>query len=284
MNLKIRDLSKNDIEKAMELVLAEGWNQTTQDWLFMIENSKNHCYAIDVDGKLVATGVVMIYSGKIAWIGMVLVNQNFRGWGIGRKLFERLILEANSMEAIKLDATPAGKKMYEKFGFHEEFQILRMVRIPGRFEAQVDISRDFKEILKNDLSLISECDEHAFGVKRDDLIQYLLDDKAVKGWKCAVENETNDFLLGRKGNRFVQIGPVVAVSSKNAIALISRSMNELVDETIVLDVLEDKKELISWLNSVGFEKQRSFTRMYSGKKIPDGNTDVQYLICGPEFG
>ena len=275
---------ENDVENAMELVLAEGWNQTTQDWYFMIENSENRCYAVDVDGKLVATGVTVIYSGKLAWIGMVLVNQHFRRRGIGNKLFEQLVREVRCMNTIKLDATPTGKKVYEKFGFREEFQILRMIRKPGQFETKVNIKADFKEIHKNDLTLISKCDENTFGVNRKDLIQYLLNDKVVKGWHCARGNHVSDFVLGRNGNKFVHIGPVVATSSGNAAALISKTINELKDEMIVLDVLEDKKELIAWLRSAGFEKRRLFTRMYSGEKLPVENPDDQYLICGPEFG
>ena len=50
-----------------------------------------------------------------------------------------------------------------------------------------------------------------------------------------------------------------------------------------LDVPEDREDLIKWLESVGFVKQRHFVRMYLNDN-PFPGTRNQYLISGPEFG
>jgi hypothetical protein len=52
----------------------------------------------------------------------------------------------------------------------------------------------------------------------------------------------------------------------------------------VVDVLNDKKQLINWLNAFGFRSQRHFVRMYLDANPLPGRPENQYLICGPEFG
>jgi len=51
-----------------------------------------------------------------------------------------------------------------------------------------------------------------------------------------------------------------------------------------MDVLQDKGELIKWLEHQGFEIQRPFTRMYLKSNCYSGEPGFQYLISGPEFG
>ncbi len=283
MLIKLRSLCKNDIEDAMKLVLSEGWNQTEEDWQFITENPENRCFAAEVDGKLVATAVAMIYSAKLAWIGMVLVNKQWRGKGIAKQLFNEVIKEVNSLEAIKLDATPAGRMVYEKFGFREDFRILRMIRKPGHFEIQHEDKIILQEIHESNLPAILEFDMKTFGIARPQLLRYL-NNSSVKGWYIKKENRIAGFLLGRYGNKYIQIGPVAAASPEFAISLISKVLKVLSDKAVVADVLEDKKKLGDWLISVGFETQRPFIRMYRIKNPFPGNPDNQYLIGGPEFG
>jgi len=52
----------------------------------------------------------------------------------------------------------------------------------------------------------------------------------------------------------------------------------------VVDVLCDKKELMDWLNEIGFATQRDFIRMYKDENHFPGNIHMLHLICGPEFG
>ena len=67
-------------------------------------------------------------------------------------------------------------------------------------------------------------------------------------------------------------------------ALISQMMLKLEGKPLVLDVPADKDELINWLTSIGFIRQRDFVRMYMNSNPCPGKTENQFLICGPEFG
>jgi len=66
--------------------------------------------------------------------------------------------------------------------------------------------------------------------------------------------------------------------------LIRKALKELINQPVVLDVLNEKEDLINWLNSIGFTMQRQFVRMYKKENSFPGIVNKQYLICGPEFG
>lgn len=282
--LKIRKLLPEDIEKAMELVFAESWNQTKEDWDLLINGAQNICLAAEIRGKLVATATAINYSNKVAWIGMVLVNKEYRGKGISKVLLNALFEGLRSCESIKLDATPAGQHVYKKVGFADEYVIDRMVNTS--FNADLpELTRSLvRKIQKDDIPAIIEFDKHVFGADRTQLIHTLTSNNPSMSWVLEQNNTISGFILGRKGNKYNQIGPLSAQSIADVKILMSQVLNSLNGQAIVIDVLEDKSETIEWLTSIGFEKQRDFTRMYKGDNLYAGNTRFQYLICGPELG
>ena len=67
--------------------------------------------------------------------------------------------------------------------------------------------------------------------------------------------------MGRPGSNYYQLGPLIAESTEASIALLSRALSGLEDYPVVVDVLKDKEELISWLVAQGFTQQRELIRM-----------------------
>ena len=139
-------------------------------------------------------------------------------------------------------------------------------------------------VSSNDVKNISDFDQHIFGVNRSSLIKYLLSEYPQKAWMFKRNNLITGIALGRTGNKYHHIGPVFAANIDDAKKLIASAVNELKHQPIVVDVMFDKKDLISWLHENGFTIQRKFVRMYKGKNLFPGDIGNQYLICGPEFG
>ena len=123
-----------------------------------------------------------------------------------------------------------------------------------------------------------------FGANRAQLIKYLVREYPGKGVLLKRNDRITGFALGRDGNKYHQIGPVVASNSADARILITNALKKLINQPIVVDVLRDKEDLIDWLSSIGFIEQRYFIRMYKKENTFPGITSNQYLICGPEFG
>ena len=282
--ITIRSMMLIDLDGAMRLSVAEGWNQTENDWRLFIEDPVNVCLLAERDNRVVATTTSINYANEQAWIGMVLVDKEYRGLGLSKSLLSRVLEKLSSFKSIKLDATAAGQPVYQKFGFNDEYLVSRMVNLSMKNVEVENFNLQVERIHLRDINEIIALDESVFGVKRKQLIEFLVRENPNRGWVVKRGEKTIAFALGRKGSRYFQVGPVVASSSFDAKVLISKSLEDLTQQAVVVDVLGDKTDLFQWLNSVGFTRQRDFVRMYKGENHFPGKTANLFLICGPEFG
>ncbi len=136
----------------------------------------------------------------------------------------------------------------------------------------------------SNLQVILALDECIFGVTRFQLIEFLLLAYPARAWLLKNNNSITGFALGRDGNKYHHVGPVVASTTHDAKILITKALNQLTHQSVIVDVLCDKEDLVNWLSSIGFIRQRHFIRMYKKENPLPGITSRQYLICGPEFG
>ena len=69
------------------------------------------CFAARVGGRLIGTVTTTTYGRSVAWIGMMVVDPDFRRKGIGTALMRRAIdhVQGRGVRVLKLDATPAGR-------------------------------------------------------------------------------------------------------------------------------------------------------------------------------
>src|SRR5438876_12316402 len=88
---EIPTLARADIPAAMRLKDAAGWNQTETDWLRLLSFSPDGCFAAEVEGRIIGTVTTIRYEDRFAWIGMMLVDSEYRGRGIGTALLTRTI-------------------------------------------------------------------------------------------------------------------------------------------------------------------------------------------------
>ena len=281
----LRPMQLSDIGSAMKLSNAEGWNQTEKDWKLFLVNPGNICMVAESDNRVIGTTTAINYSNQVAWIGMVLVDTEYRGQGVSKSLLTTIFKKLESCKSVKLDATPAGQQVYKKFDFKDEYLVSRMTNSLMK-NLPLDDDSDIlpKPIQQKHIQKIIALDETTFGANRAQLIKYLVREYPDKGMVLKRNNRITGFALGRDGNKYHQIGPVVASNSGDARILITKALKKLVNQPIVVDVLRDKEDLLDWLSSIGFIEQRYFIRMYKKENTLPGITSNQYLICGPEFG
>ena len=277
-------MQPGDIVYAMKLSNAEGWNQTENDWKLLIESPQNVCLVAEYNKKIIGTTTAMNYANQIAWIGMVLVAKESRGQGVSKLLLTNILKKLESFESIKLDATPAGKQVYQKFDFKDEYLITRVVTGSMTNLSFEDDTTLAESIRLKDIEEIVALDEHVFGTNRRQLIESLINRYPHKAWLLKRNNSIAGFALGRDGNKYHQVGPVCGSTINDVKMLIRRALKELIYQPVVIDVLSEKEDLISWLHSIGFTMQRHFVRMYKKENLFPGIVNKQYLICGPEFG
>ncbi len=283
--VSLRQLDIKDIGQAVKLSNAEKWNQTEKDWELLIQNPQNICLAAVDGSRVIGTATAINYKNEVAWIGMVLVDKEYRGQKVSKMLLSALFEQLGSCRSLKLDATPPGQPVYQKYGFKNEYLVHRYTApfIPLKslhFENEISPER----VSLSNVKEIIEFDKRVFGANRKQLIRFLINNYPNSAWMLRKEGQITGIALGRKGKRFQQIGPVLASSTEDAKKLIAKPLEVFENQPVVIDILDDKKELMNWLHTIGFTKQRHFFRMYQNENLYPGIPKSQFLICGPEFG
>ena len=164
--MRLREMTGADIPAGLRLKEVAGWNQTAADWQRFLDRSPHGCFVAEMDGQVRGTVTTIPYERCFAWIGMVLVDPGYRGRGFGTALLERAIeyLDGLNLSALKLDATPQGKPLYEKLGFRSEYEIGRWTLRRGGSESQKPVRTAVREPVTPELlERVCRWDREVFG-------------------------------------------------------------------------------------------------------------------------
>jgi GNAT superfamily N-acetyltransferase len=277
--LQLRTLSDNDIAGCMALSAEAGWNQTPDDWsLFM---RSGIVFGLpDADGHAVATGAILPYAEKFAWISMVLVTASRRRQRIGTRILETCCAEIarRGMVAV-LDATPAGERVYRPLGFEPLFKLSRWQGEGRGGRAKISQMRGgIRPMTEGDMAAIAALDADAFGARRT----FLLESFFRRAPQLAFMTE-NGFVLARPGRIATQIGPLAASDEREAAELLDAAL-ETVAGPVFLDLSDRWDNLVRQIERQGFTVQRPFLRMALRHHAPFGDSARTFVVAGPEFG
>jgi GNAT superfamily N-acetyltransferase len=251
-------LEPSDVPQAFRLSQAASWNQTPEDWTLVIEMSPDGCFAMELDGSVVATTTTIRYGTSLAWIGMVLTHPEFRGRGFARALMLRALDHLDGVETVKLDATPMGEPLYRQLGFSDECTIERWL-LPAHASRPVPFDPYIPD---------PTLDQEAFGADRAALLKRLAGTDAASVRGVA-------FAMGR-GGRF---GPCVSRSREAALTLAHWYLARQSDRPVLWDCFPDN----NLAQLLGFEFSRRLTRMVRGRSLKTDNSLI-YAGAGFEFG
>jgi len=272
-----------DIPAGLSLCRAAGWNQTAEDWaMFLKLSPKGCCVAVDDEGQVRGTVATVRYENRFSWIGMVLVHPAVQRQGIGIQLLRESLQILGEEETIKLDATPAGRKVYVQLDFVDEYPITRMEL------KEVSVSKlensDALPVLTKEMPSVLEIDHRVFGASRGKVLQSVLKRAPQFAFFLQDSEGIEGYCFGRKGYLFSHIGPVIARDSDSARKVVSAALRNCQGRPVVIDAPHHSPEWLQWLSSIGFREQRPLLRMYRGTNAYPGIPEKQFAILGPEFG
>lgn len=267
MDLQVYRLTVGDIPAAMELSSAAGWNQTAEDWRALLELDPEGCLGLTCDGRLVATTTLVCHDSRLAWLGMVLTHREYQRRGFARRLVEEALAlaDARKVESVKLDATDAGRHLYEILGFREEQEIQRWA---GTGAAATLAGG-------GDHSSIAPLDREAFGADRSRFLEVLAKRLAPIG-------DEDGFALWRPGCRASYVGPCVARTPEKARSLLQCRLGAG-EQPWYWDVFPANAAAVSLATEMGFQVVRKLLRMVRGAS-QSGNDSMIYAAAGFEIG
>jgi GNAT superfamily N-acetyltransferase len=279
--LLLRAMRPEDAEAALALSDEAGWNQTVEDWRFMLGQGPA-IGLLEPGGSWIGSSLVLPRGPAVSWISMVLVGRRHRGKGLGTMLLDRCIEAVQASGAVPgLDATELGRPVYLPKGFCDLYPISRW-----RLDAQPLAPRapdgcTIRRLTETDLGRAIAFDEPRTRMERGASLRYLLGRAPDHAWFAEIGGELVGFALGRPGRKSAQIGPVVADRVDVALALIGR-MTAL-GEPVILDVPDVHRPVADWLQREGAVRVRGFVRMTLGEAPGLNDPRSIFALAGPEL-
>lgn len=253
--LTLNILDKYDIAGLIALSASVGWDYDEHEIRTVMSSGKIVGHKNEA-GQIVSSAAIIPYDGNLASIGMVIVNQEYRGQGLGKEATQMCVDYVTEKTTTMLIATPEGKPLYENMGFKEVASVHKFIcstykpaniKPPGALFFRVE---ELKEI---DLDEVINIDNDAFGDSR----RKFLTARVRQAHQALVIKNSSDRVIGYGlsilGPVNLILGPIVAPDTKSAEYLI----NELAKNhhgKLRIDVPDGKEEIKNFLRDRGFEK------------------------------
>ena len=257
----IRLLTSADLDGAFGLSTGAGWNQRLADWRMLLQ--------LAPAGSFAAGGRPdRRHRDRHRLRHVRLDRDDARGSGlarpgIGGQLLEEAIGAVPPELPIRLDATPLGRSLYERYGFQDEAELTRHVAEPSRLagDPTCDLTaRPVRGLTPVDLRSVIAQDDRVFGAHRRILLEWALLGAAHYAHVIDTDAGVQD-CFGRPGRLFDQIGPVVAADDETARLLVGASLREAAGRAVIVDAYDGHDEFIEWLQTRGFYATRPLFRM-----------------------
>lgn len=280
-------LTESDVPAAHALSTAEGWNQTPADWARLIRLEQAGCFAARDGNRLVGTVTTTTYGSTLAWIGMMIVHPDFRGRGLGAALMRMALDHAHGLgiACVKLDATPAGRPLYESLGFTLESELERWQGRAAPAAGSTDAGDGQTGSGTDATQSLLALDRAAYGADRSRLLGLLAAD--APGGPLAVttaDGRTEGCALLRPGRAATYIGPVLASSAAAAERLLDGMLARCTGQEVCLDWNPHGLLDAGMLTARGLAKRRGLARMRLGPPVVGSAPESICAIAGPAVG
>ncbi len=265
-----------DLPEGMRLKAEAGWNQVEADWRRFLDMADGGAFVAEREGRVVGSVTSRLF-GPVGWVAMLLVERARRGEGIGRRLLMRSLehMKFQGAESFRLDATAAGRPLYESLGFRVDFPLARyrgVLRNAGGDETTRAVGPEEAEA-------VAALDRTVTGTDRRVLIKRLLHDNPDD---CLVAGSVQGFVCWRPGSGADQVGPCIAGPECGG-GLLDGVSRRLAGREVIVDVLTAHREAVNWAEGSGLRPSREFWRMTRGEAVVEDQSRL-WASSGPEMG
>lgn len=255
-----RPMSAAELETVMSWAAAEGWNPGLADAAAFHAADPEGFFLTCVNDDPVAAISVVNHDDRNAFLGLYLCRPDWRGRGIGYATWTHALSHAGA-RTVGLDGVPAQEANYRVSGFVRTGASLRH---EGRVEAVA--SPTIRPATADDQPALMALDAQATGHARPRfLTAWLSGDGQLRETRVlTTEGEIAGFATWRACAIGTKIGPVIAPSVSDALALIADIAALRPDGPLIVDVPEANTALRRELEQAGFTIPFSTARMYRG--------------------
>lgn len=281
--LQFQKLNFEGLKILLKWAEDEGWNPGPYDADVYWGTDPEGFYGYYYEGNLIGGGAIVSYNKEFGFMGLFIVDPEYRSLGIGRKLWyqrrDTLLSRLNKNASIGMDGVIAMQPFYQKGGFEIAFRDIRFEKTGMHFS----IDKNISSIGANDISSIFKYDKHCFGFSRPQFMIPWLKLPGNNTFKYVDHEQIKGFAIVRKANTGYKICPLFADNETIAEALYKACLNSVVGEPLYLDIPGVNQNAQNIIKKYDAKYVFECARMYYGNP-PDTKTDKVYGVTTFELG
>ena len=277
--LTIRTMLPEELNIAVEWARIEGWNPGINDAAIFYKADPTGFFVAELAGEVVAVGSAVKYDPEFAFCGLYIVAPAYRGKGYGLALTKHRLNYCQDAN-IGIDGVLENVDIYKRIGYKPYYHNKRFQKRATHSESNLD---QVKTITQEHLAAIASYDRQCFPAERDAFLTAWLTQAHGKA-VCIIENgQICGYALRRKCVEGYKVGPLFADSKANAQSLFTALQQDIIGETIILDVPENNPHAIELAHDENMEVVFETMRMYQ-KGLPEIASNKIFGITTFELG
>lgn len=250
MSILLRPMNADDIEQTYAMTQRLTWPHRREDWQQALALGEG-VVALEQE-KVIGCAIAWRWGEAYATIGLVIVDNQQQGRGIGKQLMLALLEKLGGYN-VRLHATEMGKGLYEKLGFVTVGQIkqLQTRALAAAPPVALTAGLRLRRATPQDAPTLASLEQQAHGLWRPALIAALMEENTqlLQDEQGGIQG----FASLRRFGRGWAIGPIIAQDIAAAQALVAALMQDLSGEFVRIDV-DAALPLASWLQSLGLDE------------------------------
>ncbi len=301
---EVRGAVPGDLKVVNRLSILHNWHFGQYDLSCAHAFDPSGFFVGELDGQVIGHVNAVKYPGHSAFIGIYIVQKEFRGRGYGKKIWDTAWGSLDHSCTVGLDAAPSMVSKYESYGFRAvwkssvaQLNFEKIIKNLAGTEVPSGVS--IKSIRTIDFDKLVEYDASVFGAPRRELLEKWINIPGSLGWG-AVDESGNVFgyttirrTFNDMGTEFgLSMAPLYANNDSIVKCLLKVAAetclaNEAVSET-EFEVIYDHGDVCGvhasqLMTEIGANLIPFGVRMYT-KGIPHGRkTSKIYGIFHPGF-
>ncbi len=280
---ELKKLNRQGLKILVDWARKEGWNPGENDFDAFWKTDPNGYYGFYLEDKLIAGGAVISYNQVFGFMGLFIVRPEFRGFGIGKKLWylrrELLLKRLKKGATIGMDGVVAMQGFYEKGGFKIAYR-------EERFEGigqETTVNQAVSKIETEDFEKLANYDRTCLGYERKEFLKNWITIPNSKCFKFTNRDKLEGYTVIRKVDSGFKIGPLFANNYEVAEELYKACLNSAVGKSVYLDIPVVNEGAVSLMEKYKTKYTFECARMYYGD-FPKMAMDKVFGITTFELG
>ncbi|MCP3926141.1 MAG: GNAT family N-acetyltransferase [Desulfobacterales bacterium] len=280
VNYIIREMTRDDIDIAIEWAATEGWNPGLHDADSFYGTDPKGFLIGELNNEPIATISAVKYGDTFGFIGFYIVKPEYRDKGYGIQIWNAA-MEYLKGRNIGLDGVVDQQENYKKSGFKLAY---RNIRYEGVGDKQPTCDFDTVNLSSLPFEMIDSYDRLLFPANRSKFIKLWINQSGCNALGIMHEGKLAGYGVIRMCRTGYKIGPLFANGSELAESLflkLSASVPSL--EPVYFDVPETNQEALAMAERYNMKVVFETARMYTAGN-PDVPKEKIYGVTSFELG